>query len=465
MPESLFTPPSTSYRHLDELSPTNSELNLRNINMREETKPDPLLVLRGPDAQEFPTTSPDELDEETLEMMLKELKERFSDVAANLRACKQRLALARARSQGSAEELPDYNEDSVVESDDDGPPKLETASTVIAKLRKENRDLRLQLSKQHSEMQELTVLQDTRAQELHSYQSFLSKADEFSVLECIQTVKALNAEIEQSCASIADTVTANTKLRTIDDRQLKKRERFVRKHTRNGEALASWIAANRQQEDPAALLQFCLQQALTAMFSDQILDWAWQDTRRRYRIVENIYLAMQQRGTKPTCLHCAITQCYCIESQSVAGRWRTLTRAQTKPKDERVFERMRQDIFSLIETFIEAHGWSLDADNLKSLIKVRVDTFQKLIVDAESMLGQGLRTVDLRPFFADPGIQFDSMFMEDAEGGSLPQQPVQIAFSTGLGVQMYNADTKEHSVLLKTKVQLLSTIDAVLGSG
>ena len=108
-------------------------------------------------------------------------------------------------------------------------------------------------------------------------------------------------------------------------------------------------------------------------------------------------------------------------------------------------------------------GWSrtLPAQQgILFLIEERIGVVVKLLLKTEKLLGQSVTSVDLNTFVTLKycGDLFDSKRMENADRPNLVQEGERVALSTALGLDLKNADTGEHVILLKNKVQLERTI-------
>jgi len=127
---------------------------------------------------------------------------------------------------------------------------------------------------------------------------------------------------------------------------------------------------------------------------------------------------------------------------------------------------MRKEILEVIQTYIVVHGWTLKNEKIAELINGQIRTFQAQLYKVEKIIGQGVWSSDWILDLAPPGSVFDPSFMEDGDNvAARPQEQLEIAFSTLLGLRNFNADTKQSSVVIKTKVQLVKTIHTVLTNG
>ena len=148
--------------------------------------------------------------------------------------------------------------------------------------------------------------------------------------------------------------------------------------------------------------------------------------------------------------------------QPIAGRWRSLTRHQTKRVDDEIKLQLVHCVYQHMVKVLVASGYNLgDLDNVQIMCEDRAQSIVQLLVEVDQMLYEGVTSVDLEPFVVPYGDPYDTKYAEDADGSE--QQPDQyIAFSTSLGLCSTNAHTNARAVLLRSKVQFQSTINELL---
>jgi len=152
--------------------------------------------------------------------------------------------------------------------------------------------LRQQLVDIRAELQETKDALDARTLELRGSNAFLTRADSSSNSDCIRLVEALNHEIEQTCASIADSVTIE-KDQPPDPTALTDAEAFVLESY--GQPLLSYMCRNRESHDHG-LTQYVLTHSLVKRCYSLLSLWSWnpQDSKS----IEAVYNGLKAASSE-----------------------------------------------------------------------------------------------------------------------------------------------------------------------
>jgi chromosome segregation ATPase len=168
-----------------------------------------------------------------------------------------------------------------------------------------------QLRAAETQHQETRQALDVKVSELKGAQTFLTKEDSLSGAEVITMVNALNAEILQISAFIADSL--DSRDRSITDEMASEggaaREQAIR---RIGEPLVQTLTTNflREALDPDPLpLQIAMQIALARSCAETIQSWT-PGFEQYESMLATIYLHLQETGQLYSCSHETKTDCW-----------------------------------------------------------------------------------------------------------------------------------------------------------
>lgn len=163
-----------------------------------------------------------------------------------------------------------------------------------------------------AERQHAQELLESRTAELKGAQAYLTKADQLSNAEVIKLVEALNAEILQTAAAMAEelaiaekNIDANAKEQESDDT----RHAYARTEEMIGSRAAELLKAAEHHEDPI-LVQIAIQASFARYTHWMISSWAFESPDDEQMLSE-IYERVRETGTWRECRY-----------MRLADRWR-----------------------------------------------------------------------------------------------------------------------------------------------
>jgi hypothetical protein len=145
-----------------------------------------------------------------------------------------------------------------------------------------------------------------------------------------------------------------------------------------------------------------------------------------------------------------------LETQAVAGRWRSMTRAHSQEvRDPNHW--VKYTMNQLSKTFLVAGFEDLEAEGQLGKLKERVIVIIKLALQVQNAVAEAITSMDLEPFTVDPGTLFDPDYMEDSYAGNdnsdATDEPIIATTELGLGRRC------PRMVFLKPKVILRSALE------
>ncbi|KAJ7511449.1 hypothetical protein B0H11DRAFT_1700456 [Mycena galericulata] len=272
-------------------------------------------------------------------------------------------------------------------------------------------------------------------------QSFLVSADLISGAEIVAMVRTLNANVFQTAALIADTL----ECALVDGMP-------------RGEPLAclgfgDTIKRLLASADSAAV-QIALQTAIARWCKQKIESWCLKDRRLSHHL----------SGLYEKIWH--------TETQATAGRWRALTRANTKRSDEESL--LTNSLIDWVFDVMLAAGWNIeDAEGIASLEERfggQISAIVKYSLQLRKAIGEGMVSEEFEVLFIEPNRTFDGKTMEDAEAiRRTDETPInQVAFEVvactsdiGLQRRSRNGNLESTGVLLRPKVFLESAFQEI----
>ncbi|PBK65424.1 hypothetical protein ARMSODRAFT_1022233 [Armillaria solidipes] len=301
--------------------------------------------------------------------------------------------------------------------------------------REELRDLGLKL-------QQSDKLSRARAEELQVAQMYLSTADQFSGVEIIQAVEALNEEISGTAATLADIYEqaerATDKLTT----------EIPYRHVADilGDTMARFIESNPQYE----VLQVAFSAAICAHAGGMVMSWCLRRDPGKEEGWNEVYDRIRQS-----------------EKQAIAGKWRALTQRAIEPPskhDEAEIETVIEETLANILTIA-----GFDPGDNKLAGTLVGSGIAKKLVELRFCARQGVTSCEMEPVYVAPGLLFNSEVMEDALGrGDLERQDgeMQICSTTELGLAATEGWGEDNNtslkILKKAKVILLSGLNDIV---
>ena len=161
---------------------------------------------------------------------------------------------------------------------------------------------------------------------------------------------------------------------------------------------------------------------------------------------------------------------YNLEEQEVSGRWRALTRANTRPSTEA----WKKELYEKLQSILMIAAWtSLSYDHEESYGN-RLPSIFKAINELRMAIGEKFTSADLEIFVFECDMIYDPAIMDDAYGdgrqSSSKRAPEAIVGTTGIGlgkviVERSAKDVLQVQTLIPAKIVLTSTLNEVLEPG
>ncbi|TBU42058.1 hypothetical protein BD309DRAFT_217318 [Dichomitus squalens] len=249
------------------------------------------------------------------------------------------------------------------------------------------------------EKQKIELLLKTRTAELQEAQVYLDKTDDTSDSEVMRCVTNLNSGIFQTAATIADAVHG---LCEVDQNVQVIEEARAQLAAHDPALLPSpllhAIQHHNHAEDPI-ILQIALQALVTTYLRWLCNTW---DFRPGVQL-EHLYASIQQN-----------------EPQSVAGRWRALTRVHVKTLsagDVQLQQEGEKVLVTLIRDVLLACGVpQTPLDDVNTRFGSAIDDVVRLALEFQKMSGEMIISRDLTVTIAPIDAVFDPALMDDEWG-------------------------------------------------
>ncbi|KII95455.1 hypothetical protein PLICRDRAFT_150178 [Plicaturopsis crispa FD-325 SS-3] len=298
-------------------------------------------------------------------------------------------------------------------------------------------------------------LLDARTSELKSAQAFLTKADTISGADVIRMVEALNAEILQNAAFMADSfefglLAEEEAEEAAVEEAAQNAQRFM------GPALIQLLRTG-QHDDPM-IVQIAFQACLAEFARWIATAWCFEDSQDDHFL--EIHEQMLRR-----------------EPHAVAGRWRALTRMYVRSGLEEpdalphLIALIRDSFLDILEIAGSSGGFLGDVpEALVTSFRDGVSTIIDLSLRLNKTIGQDLTSCDMETIAVKSDEAFDSEFMTDAFDGGNPRENLatgRVLCTTDLGLQRVEKVSKgdievmERTTLLKPRVALDSVVSSL----
>jgi len=294
-------------------------------------------------------------------------------------------------------------------------------------------------------------LLEARTAELAGAQAFLNKADQLPGAEVIAMVEALNSEIMQTAAFLAESFEFEEKSKEgdIDIEEDEEREEYEECYLRATEVVGSRMvellkSANHKQ-DPV-IVQMAFQSGMSEYSRWMTSCWYFEHPDDEEWLTD-IYDGIRES-----------------EEQAVAGRWRALTqthvqRLRDKDPDLR-FYFIDAIVSVLITAGIRANPVEL-TERITTAFAERIDILVKSALQLNKAIGQGITSCELKIICLPPDALFDPATMDDAFGRDLSKGKAAeetILCTTDLGLLRAEKvqGIWEETILIKPKVVLES---------
>ncbi|KAL0573589.1 hypothetical protein V5O48_008366 [Marasmius crinis-equi] len=340
----------------------------------------------------------------------------------------------------------------------------------LEKERREHKQLRMRYESKAAEYQQNECmlasnrqLLEQRTQELQSAQSYLNPARVYSGAELIHLAESVNTEILNAAASIVDNVEISPPdTAGVIDLNIPYVSDELRSILGDDVLGALEIARSKRLEDTLrAILQSAMQAVIVFHLAHMVNAWSLGD-HTQSNLLQGIYREIRKNVALPT----------------VAGRWRVMTKAQSKYTSYAATQRtvgqfLTQTIVSVLSLVDSNLGQRLDGDRpLRETIDGRIGDLLLCAGQLDRALGETVDE-DWGVFFAFPGEGFSPDSMEDtyaapnARACPVPT-PAAVFCTTDLGLMKATWDkssgSEHRQVMLKAKVVLQKTIAEGLNS-
>ena len=158
-----------------------------------------------------------------------------------------------------------------------------------------NQKLEGELKKTKAEQRDSVELLRIRTAELKGAQAFLTKADILSGAEVIKLVEALNGEIMQTAAVMAEAFTIDEKKFEVKDVESEEMGKvYARASEIVGYRMAELLRTSEHHEDPI-LVQMGLQTAMTGYTHWVISSWCFESPEDE-RMLSEVYARVRETG-------------------------------------------------------------------------------------------------------------------------------------------------------------------------
>ncbi|KAK0493237.1 hypothetical protein EDD18DRAFT_1181177 [Armillaria luteobubalina] len=318
-----------------------------------------------------------------------------------------------------------------------------------ARLRTELSTVQKQLNTRDKELRGVQDLLDVRTRELQDARTFLDTADLVSGEDIISMAEALNAEIFQTAAYMADSSVFGAKCRLVD----------------TGE-LDPWLGADfveilRSGKNTEARVQ-CVQVALQASLVRSCMATIamWHPDPNIDEKLRLLYSMIRKTSLAP-----------------VAGRWRMMTRSKSKYSTPEETEKpyipwmVRKAILVLLLAGWDSDGtktWEACVDTVMEKYGRRIRDIVMLMTRLDKAIHESIVSKDIVVCIAASAAgknqpQYDPGAMENADGPAEKVQPSdRVMCTSDLGLKVTEAcedgTSEGEAYLLKPKVVLRSSL-------
>ncbi|KAK0222697.1 hypothetical protein EDD85DRAFT_959956 [Armillaria nabsnona] len=326
-----------------------------------------------------------------------------------------------------------------------------TLQRQMEDMKRELRGAREALAREQAKRQEDRQLLDARGEELRNAQAFLTKADTHSHADIKAMVNALNSEIMQLASYMSDTL-------DLDQSQLDPSDEDTsaslskEKHMLGDRMI--FLLGTRDNQDLREVALLCSLQAVMVRTCNEMIR-RWHREKKIHKICSDLYQDVKDSN-----------------APAVAGRWRALTRAETKYRSE-------EDVEDLCSRLLVTHLWSvlqiagwMTSDG-RSIIEKdfggRILEISKLMKQVDRAMNEGITSEDLVTYVVQPDVRFDPAMMandnQDSRSEMVTEDDVTVACTIELGLKAYSADLPSDdvrdfkmTVLMKPKVILWASM-------
>ncbi|SJL14086.1 uncharacterized protein ARMOST_17541 [Armillaria ostoyae] len=320
-------------------------------------------------------------------------------------------------------------------------------------LQRELHDARNALAREQVHREEDRHLLETRAEELRNAQTFLTKADTFSHADIKTMVDSLNSEIMQLAAFMSDSLHfSDAPLDLSDQHTCSAIDRA--KHPL-GDRMVGLLQARNDPDLRELVLQVSLQATIAHICEAMIR--RWHQEIKIHKMLVRLYDNVKKKSTP-----------------AVAGRWRAMTRAETKYTSEADVQQLSRNIMlANIWAVLRLAGWMVP--DAKSVLERdfggRILEISKLMKRVDQAIGEGITSEDLAVYVVEHDTRFNPMSMVDANHDPMSEmitdEETAVACTSDLGLRATrkvpaSSDSQitkiESRVLMRANVVLWSTL-------
>ncbi|PBK65398.1 hypothetical protein ARMSODRAFT_1022207 [Armillaria solidipes] len=272
-------------------------------------------------------------------------------------------------------------------------------------LERELASTRAALDREQAQREEDRNLLNTRAAELCDAQTFLTKADKYSVAEVKSMLESLNGEILQLAAMLTDDQDdqANQDGAMEDDLDHGTAYRLAIQRTRVmlGE---DWLALFSGNYDKDVVLQSALIGVMVQYCAEFIEKWHCNGSADE--MLRDLYQEIWQAST-----------------QAVASRWRAMTREKSKYGGDQggaLVENLALFLSDCLRDVLVMAGWSVSnaEHRLTGAMSERLRIVASFAMELDRAIGEGITSQDLQVYSIVCGSSFDDRFMKADEDGT-----------------------------------------------
>ncbi|EIW80578.1 hypothetical protein CONPUDRAFT_57412 [Coniophora puteana RWD-64-598 SS2] len=318
----------------------------------------------------------------------------------------------------------------------------------------------LTLKKRHEETQSLL---ESRTRELKGSQAFLTKADSLSGADVISLLGALNAEILQTAAFIADSFEFSfDKVQAREGGVAEMLDARTKLQDVMGASLLDLLGRVKHQDDPT-LIQIALQSSIVEFSRWMVSTWDYDVLQAEQPLME-VYQNIRE-----------------TENQAVAGRWRALTRAHAQKiafrEDAQHSTLLVTNLSEALVLVLVAAGCAGTYDEtykrIASAFGARISALVDMATRLNRAMGEEVTSADLWPAYIEFGTPFNGddmrdMYAEDGDDANAQESEGHVVLcTTELGLirsekaQVEGRPEFSTTHLVKAKVALESVVDGM----
>ncbi|KAF5354354.1 hypothetical protein D9758_010725 [Tetrapyrgos nigripes] len=297
------------------------------------------------------------------------------------------------------------------------------------------------------------VLSETRAKELASAKAFLA-SDESSGADVLKLVNSLNDQVFQFAAQVVDAVEYREE-KEMQTNDLESILEDAKRHLTGilGET-AGIIAGLKASDELEYISQIAIQAILLQYCSRIVRVWSWQPELDA--ALQHIYMTIQQSTVHDD-----------PALRMNPGRWRALTRANSRVKWKEEPDPMRQTIVEHVVDDITmlliliSGGRPVNPDEVEGKKAWACGKVSEIFQTASQlgvMVGDRITSVDYQIICPLPGEGFDlDIMVDDEEKETNGQHPMKVLCPCQMGVYHTLSEFPDHrQTLLKARVALSS---------